>query len=249
MRAITLLVCLLLSSLAIYATDNYSAYWQKANAAYKLKDYDSAAHYYEKIATAHPADYEVYYNLGNTYYKLNRIGNAVLNYQRGLQLNPSDKNLQDNLLLAQSRIPGRIVEIQDIFFVQWWQSITAASAANTWAIVTLILFFVLIGYAILNRLGKIPFSLPFQAKAGGWVLLTVFIVMSFVAAMRKADSHLAVVMTNSQMMDKPQMGKSQPVPEGTTIKLTGDVTKGEWHEVILPDGKTGWMHKTDFVEI
>lgn len=249
MRAIALLVCLLLSSVAVHAADNYGAYWQKANAAYKQKNYDTAAHYYEKIATANPADYEVYYNLGNTYYKLNDIGKAVLSYQRGLQLNPSDKKLQDNLLLTQSRIPGRIVEIQDIFFVRWWQSITAASAANTWATVTLILFLLLIGYAILNRLGKAPFSLPFQAKAGGWVILILFIVISFVAAMRKADSHLAVVMNNSQMMDKPPMGKSQPVPEGTTIKLTGDVSKGEWHEVILPDGKTGWMHKTDFVEI
>ncbi|HLO69297.1 MAG TPA: tetratricopeptide repeat protein [Flavipsychrobacter sp.] len=249
MRALALLVCLLLSSVAMHAADNYGAYWQKANAAYKQKNYDSAAHYYEQIASAKPADYEVYYNLGNTYYKLNRIGDAVLNYQRGLQLNPSDKNIQDNLLLAQSRIAGRIVEIEDIFFVRWWKSLTAASAANTWATVTLILFLLLIGYAILNRLGKAPFSLPFQAKAGGWVLLVLFITISFVAAMHKADSHMAVVMNNSQMMDKPPMGKSQPVPEGTTIKLTGEITKGEWHEVILPDGKTGWMHKTDFVEI
>lgn len=249
MRALALLVCLLLSSVAMHAADNYGTYWQKANAAYKQKNYDSAAHYYEQIASAKPADYEVYYNLGNTYYKLNRIGDAVLNYQRGLQLNPSDKKLQDNLLLAQSRIAGRIVEIEDIFFIRWWKSLTAASAANTWATVTLILFLLLIGYAILNRLGKAPFSLPFQAKAGGWVILILFIVISFVAAMRKADSHMAVIMNNSQMMDKPPMGKSQPVPEGTTIKLTGEITKGEWHEVILPDGKTGWMHKTDFVEI
>ena len=249
MRAIGLLVCLLLSSVAMHAADNYGAYWQKANAAYKQKNYDSAAHYYEQIASAKPADYEVYYNLGNTYYKLNDIGKAVLNYQRGLQLNPSDKNLQDNLLLAQSRIAGRIVEIEDIFFVRWWKSLTAASAANTWATVTLILFLLLIGYAILNRLGKAPFSLPFQAKAGGWVLLTLFIVISFVSAMRKADSHLAVVMNNTNMLDKPGTGKSQNIPEGTTIHLTGNDAKGNWHEVTLPDGKTGWMLKTDFVEI
>ncbi len=249
MRAIALLVCLLLSPVAMHAVGNYGAYWQKANAAYKQKNYDSAAHYYEQIAKAKPADYEVYYNLGNTYYKLNRIGEAVLNYQRGLQLNPSDKNLQDNLLLAQSRIPGRIVEIQDIFFVRWWKSMTAASAADTWAIVSLVLFLLMIGYAILNRLGKAPFSLPFQAKAGGWMLLTLFIIISFVAAMRKADSHMAVVMINSNMQDKPGNGKSQNIPEGTTIQLMGSNANGKWHEVILPDGKTGWMLKTDFVEI
>lgn len=249
MRFIVILVCLLLSSAAIRASDNYGLYWQKANTAYKQKNYDSAAHYYEKIANAKTTDYEVYYNLGNTYYKLNRIGFAILNYQKALHLNPSDKNIQDNLLLAQSRIPNRITEVQDIFFVRWWKSVTAASVANTWAMVSLILFLLLIGYAILSRLGKAPFPLPFQARAGGWSILILLVIISFIAAMRKADSNIAVVMGNTNMMDKPGSGKSQNIPEGTTIHLTGNDAKGNWHEVTLPDGKTGWMQKTDFIEI
>lgn len=243
------MLILLLSSVATHAADNYGTYWQKANAAYKQKNYDSAAYYYEKIASAKTTDYEVYYNLGNAYYKLNRIGFAILNYRRALHLNPSDKNTQDNLLLAQSRIQNRITDVPDIFFVRWWKSATAANAANTWAVVSLTLFLLLIGYAILNRLGKAPFSLPFQAKACAWSTLILLVVVSFVAAMRKADSNIAVVMGNTNMMDKPGAGKSQNVPEGTTIQLSGNDSKGNWHEVTLPDGKTGWMQKTDFIEI
>jgi uncharacterized protein YgiM (DUF1202 family) len=104
-------------------------------------------------------------------------------------------------------------------------------------------------YAILNRLGKSPVSLPFQAKAGGWSLLILFIIISFTAAMRRADSQLAVVMGSSNMMDKPGSGKSQSIPEGTTVKLSGNISRGNWQEVTLPDGKTGWMLKTDFIEI
>lgn len=249
MRAVTLLVCCTLLHVALFASVNYSAYWQKANTAYQQKNYDSAAYYYEKIAADKPVEVAIYYNLGNAYYKLNKIGNAILNYQRALLLNPTDKNIQDNLLLAQSRIPNRIPEAQDIFFIRWWKGLTSASSANIWAIITLVLFLLLMLYAILNRLGKSPVKLPFQAKAGGWSLLILFIIISFTAAMRRADSQLAVVMGSSNMMDKPGSGKSQSIPEGTTVKLSGNISRGNWQEVTLPDGKTGWMLKTDFIEI
>ncbi len=250
MRAITLLVfCTLLLPVALFASGNYGTYWQKANSAYQQKNYDSAAYYYEKIAANKPTEATIYYNLGNAYYKLNKIGNAILNYQRALLLNPSDKNILDNLLLAQSRIPNRIPEAKDIFFVRWWKGLTAASSANTWATVSLVLFLLLMLYAILNRLGKSPVNLPFQARAGGWALLILLVIISFTAAMRKANSQLAVVMSSSNMMDKPGSGKAQSIPEGTTIKLSATNARGNWQEVTLPDGKTGWMLKTDFIEI
>ncbi|OSZ78033.1 hypothetical protein CAP35_07130 [Chitinophagaceae bacterium IBVUCB1] len=247
MRAFIIIAFCLLS-VNLLATDNINIYWQKANTAYQQKNYDTAAYYYEQITAGKPSASEVYYNLGNAYYKLNRIGLAIFNYQRALHINPKDKNIQDNLLLAQSRIPNRIPQVQDIFFLRWWKGLTAASTANTWAVVSLLLFLLLIGYAILNRLGKSPFPLPFQARAGAWVLLSVCIILSFTAAMRKANSHIAVVMNNTNAMDKPNAGKSLSIPEGTTILLTG-TTNGNWQEATLPDGKTAWIQKANFIEI
>jgi tetratricopeptide (TPR) repeat protein len=216
-------------------------WWQNANTFYSQKQYDSAAFYYEKIAALKPNNASVYFNLGNTYYRLNQVGLAVLNYERALKINPDHKEAQDNLYVTQNRINNRIINIPDIFFVRWWQSITAPVNSGKWAICALILFLLLLVTLSLKIIRKK--QLPPQLIAGILIVWCLSLILAFISANNKVQTTKAVVMqTDAPFMNMPQYGKAQSlVPEGTVVNLKGE-QKG-WIEVKLPDGRTGWMEK------
>lgn len=239
-----LVALLILSIVCIKASaaPPYSAWWDKAGNFYKEKQYDSAAYYYEQIAALKPADAAVYYNLGNTYYRLNLVGPAVLNYERALHVDPSYKEAQDNLSLTQSRITNRIQGASDIFFVSWWHSLTAGHNAGIWAVLSLLLFLVILGLLLAKRMNKIA-SLPPQLTGILACIWLVALVLAFSSANHRQQSNLAVVMQNDApfLTEPGQMKNQSLVPEGTTVKWR--VVRSGWIEVTLPDGRNGWMRE------
>lgn len=219
----------------------YKEHWKKATDFYLQKQYDSAAWYYEQVAALKPENAEVYYNLGNTYYRLNRIAPAVLNYERALHIDPSYRAAADNLSITQARIPHFILPVADIFFVTWWQGLTAHTTATGWALTALILFVLMIGVVWLRKFGKGGDRLPVQLP---WIMGFVCVcclVFGYVAAGNSERSPGAIVNENdAQLMNDLQKGKPMAlVPEGTKVRITGE--KGMWVAVVLPDGRSGWM--------
>ena len=153
MRKIFLTATILLFSAAyIFAAGNTAALWQKGNELYKQKQYDSAAAYYEQIAAGKPCNALVYYNLGNAYYRQNKVGPAILNYQRALNADPTYKDAKDNLLLAEGRMSNHMQVVEDVFFVTWWNDLTAAARQKFWAIAALLVFIAMVGVMLANRL-------------------------------------------------------------------------------------------------
>jgi len=71
-----------------------------------------------------------------------------------------------------------------------------------------------------------------------------FMVLAFTAAKNSQQHTGAVVMVgDAPLMNKEQKGKPLAlIPEGTTVKIKND--RGNWIEVILPDGRTGWLQQS-----
>ena len=155
-RSLIKVVCLVLAAVisCLPAQGSPHQCWKQGNAFYQQKQYDSAAACFERIATHHPDDPKVFYNLGNTYYRLNKIGLAVLNYERALKRKPDYTQASENLALTQSRIPGFIQPVKDIFFIRWWKALTASGLIMVWSILSLILFIAFIGLLLYRRLNR-----------------------------------------------------------------------------------------------
>jgi hypothetical protein len=235
---------LLLSTVHCFAAADYKYQWKKGSDFYLQKEYDSALYYFEQIAALKPDNAEVYYNLGNTYYRLNKIGPSVLNYERALRLAPDYKEAKDNLALAQSRISTHISSAGDIFFLNWWQSLTRPDRSGVWSVSALITFFVIIMLLIVRHLQKnkdrrIPNQLPGFLS---FVCLCL-LILAFASSKNKTEHTGAVVMQNdTPLMNNEIKGKPLAlIPEGTTVKIKGE--KGTWTEVALPDGRTGWLQQ------
>lgn len=238
-----LFIAFFISADIAHAATDYNDLWQKANNLYNNKQYDSAEYYYNKIAEQNPQNENIYYNLGNVHYRLNNIGLAVLNYEKALKINPAFTNASDNLYLTQSRISNRIQAVPKIFFVRWWHSITTSSYTNIYAIISIILFFAVIIYLILLRLGAIQLKLPTRATVTIFILCVLLIFLGLVSAGKRVTDKYAIVTEHeSPLMLSPKQGTSQSlIPEGTKVEITGN-QKG-WYEVTLPDGRTGWMQR------
>jgi tetratricopeptide (TPR) repeat protein len=247
----TIIIVFLLSGICsyAYAATDFKNLWAKGNNFYQQKQYDSAIYCYNAIATQQPDDATVYYNLGNTYYRLNDIGNAVLNYERALKYKPSYKQAADNLYLTQSRINNRIQGMPEIFFVIWWNNITQGPLTNTYAIIAILLFILTITYYISSKLQLIKFKLPIQLTVGVVILSLAFVTLSIISARRLVNSSHAIVMQDqSAFGTEPKSGKSQSlIPEGTKVELLRE--DAGMVNVILPDGRNGWMAKSSLTEI
>lgn len=248
-KQLSLTLTILLLSAVTFAADDYQTWWKKGNQYYQQKEYDSAAHYYSQIATASPANAEVYYNLGNAYYRLNNIGHAVLNYERALHLKPSYKEAADNLYLTQSRINNRIPHIPEIFFVKWWKSISQPGLANIYAILAILFFLLVMGYHITKRLNVIRMNMPIQLTVALLVVSGLLVLLSTIAGNKMVNSGKAVIMQEgTPMAPEPKYGTSQIlVPEGTTVEVHSN--KGDWQEITLPDGRTGWVQQSAIIKI
>lgn len=236
----------LLITISSFSFANNQTLWDKGNMHYQQENYDSAVYYYEQIDGTNT---DVYYNLGNAYYKLNDIGNAILNYERALKANPKNNLAYDNLYLTQTRINNRIQPVPRIFFVRWWNSITEGSYTNTYAIISVILFLILIIYSGAKRLKLYEINLPVQLFIAVSVLCFIFITLGFVSANNQtADNYAIVIQDNASLMKKPEYGNSTSlIPEGTKVNITNN--KADWYEVQLPDGRIGWMQEQDITKI
>lgn len=248
-RQIALFIFCILSIQQIQANSNAEAFWQKANSYYEQKAYDSAVYYYSKVKLTHDNSAELCYNIANSYYRLNDIGKAILFYEKALKYNPSDKRISDNLYLANGRINNRIQGVPQIFFVRWWRAITQSTNSNIYAVLSLCVFLIVIVYHILRRVGRTKIYIPIQATIASIVLVLLLATLGIVSGKRMIGTDLAVVIQEgSPLMNQPQLGKSQSlIPAGTKIELTK--TQKEWVEVILPDGRVGWLQKVDVEKI
>lgn len=246
---VTVAICLL-SVLMVAAAKQPGDHWASANSFYVQKNYDSAAAHYEQIARLAPQNATLYFNLGNTYYRLNNIPMAVLNYERALRINPDYKAAAENLALAHNRITNHIAETEDIFFVNWWHSLTSPRMADTWAIAALLLFLLVIGLQ-LGKLFQVNAVLQIPPQVSGIALLLCcsLLGLGYKAAANKIAHGTAVVMEqDTPLMNSTHDGKPLVlVPEGTTVKIRNE--KGGWVEVNLPDGRVGWLQSSFITKI
>jgi len=251
-RIITTITILLFLALQSMAGVAYSDIWNKANQLYQHREYDSAANYYEQIAAQNPQDAVVYYNLGNTYYKLNRIGVAVLNYERALRIQPDYKEAKDNLILTQSRISNRMPVVNDIFFVQWWKSLVHGNHANVFAVLCLLVFLAIIGLLLKARLYKNNTLIQTRITGILGCVFGVLLILAFASANNKTKHNKAVVIqSDAPLINNQTQGKQKIyVPEGTIIELKTESSENNGLvEVMLPDGRYGWMQKNLITKI
>ncbi|MDR1200945.1 MAG: tetratricopeptide repeat protein [Tannerellaceae bacterium] len=221
---------------------------KEAETAYTQEDYNKAIELYEETLESNGASAEIYYNLGNAYYKANRIAPAILNYERALLLDPGDGDIRFNLQMAREKTVDKIEPLGEFFLVKWIHSLQNRGSADSWAMLGIVSFLLLIFCLLLFffsrwiRMKKVGFYL-------GIVCLVVVVVANVFAKSQKdeiTDHAYGIVFSPTVTV------KSSPDASGTDLFILHEGTRafiksslGNWKEIELEDGNVGWLPGKD----
>lgn len=218
--------------------------WDAANTAYINGDFRAAAEGYERLLAQGLVSAKLYYNLANACFKENMLGKAVLYYRRALRLAPGSDDIRYNLSVAEARTKDNIERIPEFFFVDWMRSVRQTMGCTAWTVLSLVLLAAALALFLLYLLAP---RLPLR-KAGFYGTLVaglLFVCATwFAAAGRREllDDSQAVVMAASVAV-KSSPDKSATdlfvLHEGTAVRIADRL--GDWCEVVIDDGKKGWL--------
>ncbi len=225
--------------------------FHKANIYYKNTDYEKAANYYKQIMEQGQVSAALYYNMGNTFFKMNRLAPAILYYEKAKVLAPNDEDIQYNLDLANGMITDNIEPLPQFFLTRWYHNIIKSFHSDTWALISLILFIVL-----LISVAVFLYSSHLIWKKGGfWIAVFTFLLFTFALTSSFKQKHRLEAKDKAIVFSESVTVKSSPGAAGTELFVLHEGTKvtllsedGEWREIKLRDGSKGWL-KANAVEI
>ncbi len=251
MNRVLMIISILSTCFMVAESKDLQDLLQTGNQYYLDGKYEMAAQSYKSIIDSGYASAELYYNLGNAYYKSHDITMALVNYERARILKPNDPEINHNLDIAREFVVDRIEVLPEFFLRRAYVGFVKIFDADIWALVSVITFGLALGlflaYFFLNHL--------FFRKVSFWtgVLFIVIAASTFLFALQQNNlvtkHHQAIILTPSVTI------KSSPdedsgtdlflLHEGTKVTISDEL--GDWREVVLSDGNSGWLKETDLI--
>ena len=236
----------------LFAQENNSQLWEKANAFYTTEEYQQAISLYEQILNTGEESAKLYFNLGNAYYKAGDVNNAILNYERAKILAPNDEDIDFNLKIANQFVVTSIDQLPKPFFVRWKQSIINLYPADTWSFISIsafVLFLILLGLYLFGRSTSVR-------RLSFWVGILAIIFSGFTFSFASQQKN-KINNRNHAIVFCPRVTvKSAPAETGTDLFLIYEGLKVEvtdslntWTEIKLADGNEGWLPDSCIVKI
>lgn len=221
------------------------AFFDEGNQRYQAGDFDGALERYAQILDDGLESGELYYNIGNTYFKLGELGPAILYYERARRLMPSDGDLLANLELARSLTADEIAPLPGFWLFRaggWWVGLVPRGA---------LVWLVALAYLVAMTAVILVILRPATALAAWGRRLaiagaTVTLVLGLNLAVRElgigADEEAVIMAEETAVQSAPSDDSALQifaVHEGTKVRT--DRRSDVWIEIILEDGKVGWV--------
>ncbi|MCM1150769.1 MAG: tetratricopeptide repeat protein [Alistipes sp.] len=218
--------------------------WDQANTAYINGDYRAAADAYRQLLAQGTVSVKLYYNLANACFKQDRLAEAILYYRRALRLAPGNDDIRYNLSVAEARTKDNIERIPEFFLAAWMRAIRQTMSCTAWTVLSLLFLVCMLALALLYLLAR-RLSLRKTGFYGTLAAALLFACTTWFAAAERRemlDRTRAVVMPASAAV-KSSPDKSATdlfvLHEGTVVRIADRIA--EWCEIVLDDGKKGWL--------
>ncbi|MFI5151246.1 MAG: tetratricopeptide repeat protein [Bacteroidia bacterium] len=223
--------------------------FDSANAAYTGRNYQEALRYYEKIAGQGLEAPELDYNMGNTYLKMKNAPKAILHFERALRQRPDDEDIRFNLRIANNLITDKTEDKPEHMLETWKNHLFNLLSEKNWALAGIACFVtglaLMLIYIISARVRIRQLALGLSA-----CILIICAGLSFIAwrKARAEDRH-----TEAVVMSPNVTAKGSPDEKGTDLFILHEGTKvillqknGNWTEIKLMNGTTGWLPDSVF---
>ena len=207
-----------------------------------MEQYHQAANYYENLSEK--VEHEnLYLNLGNAYFRMGEVGHAVWAYEKGHALSPRDGDINYNLSYVRSQVRDRIQAPDDLFFLAFYRSILEKLTILDLIKLGGLLFIGLGGIYVLRLNGTISEKLGgilnsillVSIVTAGWIMLDKYWDVS--------DEQEGIIIASAIDVRSSPIARGENVVfrihEGTKVEIT--TSQPGWFEIILLDGKKGWV--------
>lgn len=249
MKKILIYTILLVVSFSAHAS---TSRWEAGNRAYIDGNYEKAIEEYSVIIDGGEYSMKLYYNLANAYFKLGKMGKAILYYNKALRIAPSQEDIRHNLALAEAQTKDRITVIPEFFLNRWLRTVRNAMSCTAWSVLSLLSLALILVLALLFLLA----SRIRWRKVGFYCAMcaaVLFIVTTAFALSSRKDmlSHNEAIVLSSAISVKSSPDRSATdlfvLHEGTKVRILSEMD--EWNEVVIADGKKGWVEAKNIEEI
>lgn len=240
--------CLLLLSATSSSLPAQSAEPQQlfaqATQQYLKGNFEQAARLYEEILQKGWESGEVYYNLGNSYYRQGNVAAAILNYERARRFLPGDSDLLRNLELANLRVVDKIEPLPEFLPVRWGKNFLQWLPSRAWLWLGMFFYWgataLLAGWLLLRSTLVRRWLLRGVISSSAVALLS-FLLFGGSYWLERSQVPAIIMASEAQARSAPGAGANEVfrVHAGTRVR-TGTRTS-EWTEIILADGKVGWV--------
>lgn len=219
--------------------------FREANQLYQENRFPEALEAYQSILGSGFESADLHYNLGNAYFKTGDLGRAILSYERALRLRPGDPDVRANLDLARSLTADAIEPLPRFWVLSaldWWVNLLPRGGLFILVVLAWLLGASGLCLRILSR-GPGRRSLGIWLMAGSGLGLVLFGTTLLARENVLAGADWGVILVEEVPV---QSAPSQEddltlfhVHEGTKVRL--DQRTGGWAEVVLEDGRVGWV--------
>jgi tetratricopeptide (TPR) repeat protein len=217
--------------------------FQAGNRHYQDGDFAAASEAYAQILEAGFESGDLHYNLGNAYFKLGRLGPAILSYERARKALPRDENVLANLELARALSADQITPLDGFWLTNAWNGWVDLLPRRTLiAVVTLgyLLVMILVIARVLSR--------SRGRRLGHLAIATSVVTLAFGSSLVVREYGLGradwgvIMATETPVQSAPADDPALQlfsIHEGTRVRI--DRRSDGWYEVVLEDGKVGWV--------
>ncbi len=220
-------------------------FFAEGNRLYQDGDYAGAVERYERIVEAGYDSGALRYNIGNAYFKLGDLGKAILNYERSLRLSPRDEDARANLELARSLTVDQVTPLPGFWLFRvanWWVHLLSRGLLTILVAAAYLMTTAATVVFVLRRGSPLAAWCARLAVVAGAVTV-VFAINLAAIDLGIGVSEEAVVMVDEVAVHSAPSDDSSlqifAIHEGTKIRV--DRRSEEWVEVVLEDGKVGWV--------
>jgi hypothetical protein len=227
---LTWIVTVALELALVGVSAGQSTFFDEGNQRYQAGDYEGALENYALIADSG-------FESGQLYY--------ILYYERARRLLPGDDDVRANLALARSLTIDDILPLPGFWLfrlARWWLELVPATALAWLVGVAYVIAMTTAAFAVLRPSASVVVWCRRIAITSGAVTL-VFGVNLTIRELGIGIVDEAVVMAGEAAVHSAPSDDSAltifAVHEGTTVRI--DRQSAAWVEIVLEDGKVGWI--------
>ena len=226
---------------------------EQGNQLYQQEDFQGAVEAYLAVLAAGWESAPLHYNLGNAYFKTGELGRAILEWERAVALEPGDPDALANLELARSLTADAVEPLPRFWLfegVAWWVNLLPRGLLRTLVALGWLALAAGVAARVLAR-GEGARRWGGRAAIAGGVVALVLGINLFVRELGIGQPERAVILADAVPVRSAPADQDDltlfEIHEGTRVRI--DQRAGEWAEIVLDDGKVGWVPSGVFEEI